>query len=342
MLIIDGSMGEGGGQVLRSSLTLAGLTGRAVRVDQIRAGRAKPGLLRQHLCAARAMATITGGGLEGDHLGSTSLTFRPGPPRGGERHFAVGSAGSAGLVLQTILLPLLAADGPSTVRLDGGTHNPASPPADFLLHAFLPLLQRMGASVELVVRGVGFYPAGGGRYAVTVTPSQLQPLSLTERGPIRWWVDTVSAHLPANAGHRERHDAAVALGAATVDGDARRVRSEGPGHALVVRGQTAEVTEVFTSFGARGRVADPEPVVAEAQRWAATGAPVGEHLADQLLLPMWAAGGGLLRTGPLSLHTTTNLSVLERFGGTPLRVTVDERGTWIAAGASEPPVNPPA
>src|SRR4051812_32951839 len=161
-MIIDGSQGEGGGQILRSSLALAAITGTPVRLEKIRAGRAKPGLQKQHLAAVRAAARICNGRLEGDELQSRELTFHPQEPCAGEYHFAVGSAGSASLVLQTVLPPLLLAAGASKVVVEGGTHNPMAPPFEFLRDTFLPTLSRIGATVTLTLDRHGFYPAGGG------------------------------------------------------------------------------------------------------------------------------------------------------------------------------------
>ncbi len=185
MITIDGSQGEGGGQVLRTSLGLSLVTGKAFRIEKIRAGREKPGLLRQHLTAVRAAAQVGGAKVSGDEIGSRTLAFEPEQVRGGEYEFAVGTAGSATLVLQTVLPALIVAGGPSRLTLKGGTHNPWSPPFDFLQKAFLPLLERMGAKVTAELIRPGFYPAGGGEFTVEIQPvpgGRLQPLDLLERG----------------------------------------------------------------------------------------------------------------------------------------------------------------
>jgi RNA 3'-terminal phosphate cyclase (ATP) len=168
MLTIDGSRGEGGGQVLRSSLALSLASGTPFRIERIRAGRARPGLMRQHLTALEAAAAVGQATVEGAAIGSREVVFRPGRVRAGEYRFAVGTAGSTTLVLQTVLLPLLLADAPSRLTLEGGTHNPYAPPFDFLAAAFLPLLRRMGARVEARLERAGFYPAGGGRLTVEI------------------------------------------------------------------------------------------------------------------------------------------------------------------------------
>jgi RNA 3'-terminal phosphate cyclase (ATP) len=186
MLTIDGSMGEGGGQVLRSSLALSLLTSTPLRIGKIRAGRARPGLMRQHLMAVHAATTISDAEVSGAELGSTELTFRPQAIRAGDYRFAIGGAGSTTLVFQTILLPLLlGASAPSTLCFEGGTHNPMAPPFEFLQRVFLPLLARMGARVEVSLSRHGFYPAGGGRWSATVHPAaRLARLDLLERGAV--------------------------------------------------------------------------------------------------------------------------------------------------------------
>jgi RNA 3'-terminal phosphate cyclase (ATP) len=184
--VIDGSAGEGGGQILRTALALSLVTGEAFRIHHIRASRRKPGLLRQHLTAVQAAQTVSDGAVDGSDLGSTEVVFRPGSVTSGEYHFAVGTAGSATLVLQTVLPALLTAPGPSTLTLEGGTHNPFAPSFDFLDKAFLPLINRMGPTVSARLQRHGFYPAGGGRFTVSITPAgKLQSIEIPERGEIR-------------------------------------------------------------------------------------------------------------------------------------------------------------
>ena len=164
MIRIDGSFGEGGGQILRTSLSLSLATGKAFRIEKVRAGRERPGLLRQHLTAVLAAAEVGGAEVQGATLGSTELTFSPGAIRAGEYRFSVGTAGSGTLVFQTILPALMLAAKPSRIVIEGGTHNIAAPPFDFLARTFVPLLERMGPKVQLQFERYGFYPAGGGRF----------------------------------------------------------------------------------------------------------------------------------------------------------------------------------
>src|SRR6185369_8719633 len=198
MIIIDGSLGEGGGQVLRTSLALSLLTGSPFRIENIRAKRKSPGLLRQHLTAVNAATQVGDASVEGASLGSTSLTFIPHGMRAGAYAFAIGTAGSTMLVLQTILLPLALAGEESTIELEGGTHNPAAPPFDFMQNAFLPLLHRMGAEVGIELVRPGFYPAGGGKIVVRIAPAKrLARLDLAHRGDItRRNARAVVANLP--------------------------------------------------------------------------------------------------------------------------------------------------
>jgi RNA 3'-terminal phosphate cyclase (ATP) len=322
MITIDGSRGEGGGQILRTSLALSLITATPVRFVNIRAGRAKPGLLRQHLTGVRAAAAVGGAEVEGDALRSQEVTFRPGGRvRGGEYRFSVGSAGSAGLVLQTILPALLGADRPSEVVIEGGTHNMASPPFDFLDRAFLPLLRRAGGQVELTLERPGFYPAGGGRYRARITPSSLTPLSLVEAGAlVEVRARAVVAQIPDGVGHRELRVLKEMLGLPRERLSlVREERSHGPGNVVTVEVESAQLTEVFTGFGQRGvaaeRVADA--LAREVRSYRASGAPVGAHLADQLLIPMALAGGGVIRTQRPTLHTVTNIETISRFLDVP-------------------------
>ncbi|HEY8368592.1 MAG TPA: RNA 3'-terminal phosphate cyclase [Thermodesulfobacteriota bacterium] len=333
-IVIDGSQGEGGGQVLRTALALSVVTRTPFRIERIRARRPRPGLLRQHLAAVRAAAEICGATVRDADLGSTAITFDPGPVTPGGYRFAVGSAGSACLVLQTVLPPLLTAAGVSTLTLEGGTHNPAAPPFDFLAKAFLPLVGRMGPRIEASLERYGFFPAGGGRFTVRIEPvPRLGRLDLGERGEITGRrARVLVANLPRTIAEREAAVLRAALGwepqaytIETIEG------SPGPGNVVMLEVAAEYVTEVFTGFGQRGVRAEAVAAgAAEACRtWLAAGVPVGEHLADQLLVPLALAGGGSFRTLPLSLHATTNIAVVRRFLDLPIRTTPAEDGTVL-------------
>src|SRR5271154_16708 len=185
MIHIDGSSGEGGGQILRSSLSLSLVTGTPFRIENIRAKRERGGLLRQHLTAVLAASEISSAQVEGATLGSKTLTFAPGMIRPGTYHFAVGTAGSGTLVLQTILPALMTASAASQLTIEGGTHNMHAPPFDFLQRTFLPIVNRLGPKITATLSRYGFYPAGGGCFSATIEPCErLAPIHLLARGEI--------------------------------------------------------------------------------------------------------------------------------------------------------------
>ena len=316
-ITIDGSEGEGGGQILRTALALSLVTGRPFRIESIRAGRKKPGLLRQHLTAVRGAAEVSGARVTGADLGSRTLTFEPSQVRGGSYRLAVGTAGSATLVLQAVLPALLFAREPSRLTLEGGTHNPYAPPFDFLAETFLPVLRRMGASVDVRLDACGFYPAGGGRFTVAIEPcSTLGGLALLERGDTQVHARALVASLPENIASRELGVVRERLGIERQSCRAQTVdASIGPGNVLMIVIDSESVSEVVTGFGEKGVSAEKVASDAcdEAQAYLAAGVPVGIHLADQLLVPMALAGDGTFRTLKPTAHTLTNAGVIRRF-----------------------------
>jgi len=326
MLTIDGSRGEGGGQIFRTSLALSLVSGTPFRIDRIRAGRAKPGLMRQHLTALEAAATVGDAEVEGAGIGAQAIVFRPKRVRPGAYRFAVGTAGSAGLVLQTILPPLLTATGPSTLTLEGGTHNPHAPPFDFLAQAFLPQLRRMGVGVEARLERAGFYPAGGGRMTIEITPAPaLRPLELTARGAVRRRrARVLIARLPRQIGDRELAVVRSRLGWLAGELEVAVLGDDvtGPGNVLLLEIESEHATEVFTGFGEVGVRAETvaERAVQEARQYLAADVPVGPYLADQLLLPLALARGGSFRTVPLTRHASTNIEVIRQFLGSSVDV----------------------
>jgi RNA 3'-terminal phosphate cyclase (ATP) len=331
MIVIDGSHGEGGGQVLRTSLALSLVTGKPFRIENIRAKREKPGLLRQHLAAVNAATQVGNAAAEGAQIGATTLTFVPRAIRAGDYRFAIGTAGSTTLVLQTILLPLALADAPSTIEIEGGTHNPHAPPYDFLENAFLPLLRRMGADVDLQLVRPGFYPAGGGAIHVRITPvKRLTALHIEERGEIvTRRIRAVVANLAYSIAQREVRAAAEELGWDEASQQAHTLTgSAGPGNAVSITVASKNVTDVFTAFGARGVSAEQvaHDAAKQTKRYINSTAAIGEHLADQLLLPLALGDGGSFTTTPLSGHATTNLDVIRRFVDVPTQVTEISRG----------------
>jgi RNA 3'-terminal phosphate cyclase (ATP) len=335
MLALDGSQGEGGGQVLRSALALSLCTGVPFRIDNIRAGRPRPGLMRQHLTAVQAATEIGQAEVTGAAVGSRSLSFTPGKVRAGDYAFSVGTAGSATLVLQTVLPALLTASAPSTIAVEGGTHNPASPPFDFLARSFLPLVERMGPRCQAVLERPGFYPAGGGRMRITIEPAKLQPLSLESRGEIRVRkAKAVVANLPRKIAERElvrlQHRLQWDARAFTIE---EHPDSPGPGNVVLVEVEGEHVTEIFTGFGEKMVRAETvaDSAAEEALTYLSSGVPVGVHLADQLVLLLALAGGGSFRTLAPSRHTHTQFGVIEHFLGRKATAEDEGAGAWRIA-----------
>ncbi|WP_273826136.1 MULTISPECIES: RNA 3'-terminal phosphate cyclase [Pseudomonas] len=322
MIELDGAMG--GGQVLRSGLSLSMLTGRALRIGNIRARRSRPGLLRQHLTAVLAAAEVCGAQVEGAQLGSQSLYFEPGAIRGGDFRFAIGTAGSCSLVLQTLLPALLRASEPSRVLISGGTHNPLAPPYEFLERAWLPLLRRMGATVELQLLRHGFVPAGGGELEVFVQPSTLQPLYLTERGEVLARdARVLLGGIVEDVAQRELARVAKRLHLPEEACRTERIAADSPGNVLLLEFRCERLSEVFCAFGQFNvrSEAVADAAVDAARHWLNSKAAVGEHLADQLLLPMAMAGGGSFTTPQMTEHLQSNMRVIEAFLPLEMRCT---------------------
>ncbi len=318
MIRIDGSYGEGGGQILRSSVALSMCTGKPIAVTRIRAKRKKPGLMRQHLTAVRAAQTICGATVKGAELRSGALTFEPGAVKAGDYHFAVGTAGSATLVLQTILPALMTAKGTSTITVEGGTHNPWSPPFHFLKHSFMTVMKTMGVSCDAVLDVWGFFPAGGGKITVTIDPSKgrLKPIDLLDRGErLHSHVLTAISKVPFAVADDESKLIINQLDFPVDKREPIEVNSPGPGNVALLDVQFENVREVFTGFGQQGvsRKAVARKVAKEANRYWNAKVAVGEYLADQLLIPMALAGGGSFTTVKPTLHTRTNVEVIQTF-----------------------------
>lgn len=324
---LDGAIG--GGQVLRSALSLSMVTGRAFRIGQIRARRSRPGLLRQHLTAVMAAAEVCGARICGAHLDSQALSFEPGVIRAGDFKFAIGTAGSCTLVLQTLLPALMRAPQASRVTISGGTHNPLAPPTDFLSRSWLPLLRRMGGDVELDLLRHGFVPAGGGEIAVRVQPSSLMRLDLCERGEaISRQALALTARLAPTVAQRELSHVAKRLNwpsdslqHVTID------PARGPGNVLLLEYAFEHVTEVFSAFGRVSLRAEKvaDAAINQAADWLRSDAAVAEHLADQLLLPMALAGGGSFTTPRMTDHLRSNIEVIQLF--LPVRIDCQEEGS---------------
>ena len=340
MLTIDGSFGEGGGQIIRTSLALSLVTGKPFQVERVRANRDKPGLRQQHLTAVKAAAEIGAATVEGAAVGATAFTFTPGVVSPGDYTFSVGTAGSATLVLQTVLPPLMIAAAPSMLRFEGGTHNVHAPPYDFLERTFLPLVSRMGPRVLIELGRYGFYPPGGGRFDVFIEPAaRTQRLDLLTRGEIRARrARALVVNLPESMAERELGVIREKMGfrdeelfAEISDNAVSR------GTAVMIEIENESLTEMFTRIGERGVRAEviAERAADEAVRYLSSDAPVDEHLADQLLIPLALCGGGSFATSVFSLHTQTNIEVIKKFLDVDITVRESGSGTWVIAVGGE-------
>jgi RNA 3'-terminal phosphate cyclase (ATP) len=330
-LVIDGSHGEGGGQILRTALSLSAITGRALRVENIRAGRPKPGLAAQHVTAVRALAAVCDAEVRGDELGSQVLGFAPGAPvRAGDYAFDVGAArvgGSAGavtLVLQAVLLPLACAEGNSGVTVRGGTHMAWSPPYDYVAEVWLPMLARLGVAAQVALRRSGWFPIGQGEVRARVQghgrAGRLRPVELAERGALQKIAGrAIAANLPE---HIPARMAAAAAALLEIEGVPLTIAPVTLAAACAGAGLflTAHYERLRCGFSALGERSKPaETVAAEAAgllvRHRKSGAAMEVHLADQSLLPLaLAAGTSRFTVERVSRHLATNAWVIERFG----------------------------
>ena len=330
MIQLDGS--GGGGQMLRTALSLAMVTGKPFRMTKIRGQRRKPGLMRQHLTCVKAACEISGGTADGAEIGSTELVFRAGEVRASSYQFAIGTAGSTSLLLQTLLQTLLpalwSAEGPSTLRLEGGTHNPLAPPFDFMDRVFLPAMGKIGAKAMVRLLETGFVPVGGGVIECEIEPcAGFSEIDWMDRGELKTKSIRVPVReLPLSIAGRVL-DAALASFPCE---DAKVVAlPDGPGRgvACLVEAGFEHGHELCTTFGEHGM--SSEKVGRRAAKmmndFIGNGAAVGRHLADQLLLPMALAGGGRFTTMPPDNHVPTNIAVIEQFLDVKFEIKTGDR-----------------
>lgn len=319
MKTIDGSQGEGGGQILRSALALSMCLQEPVQLHSIRAGRKKTGLLRQHLTCVRAAAQICNARISGNTIGSDSIEFYPEKIKSGDYHFAIGTAGSTTLVCQTILPALLQANKPSTIVFEGGTHNQQAPSFDFFAQSFLPQMRSMGYKLNSVLDKYGFYPNGGGQWQLEILPhSEIKTLQLTQRGEIHAkQAVALSARIPKHVGERELKRVQKKCGWNNDELKQQFVQSCGPGNILSLRLSSTHSTELLESVGQSGISAErvAGTAISQMQRYLNSNAVVGEYLCDQLLLPLALGKGGSFTTIKPSLHTLTNINIIQSFIG---------------------------
>lgn len=330
---VDGSWGEGGGQILRTSLTLSLLTGRPVFIDKIRAGRPRPGLRPQHLAAVRAAVAVSGGRVEGAALGSGGLRFFPGKPSAGQYSFDIGTAGATSLVLQTIVPALTLAEGDSTVTVSGGTHVPWAPTFEYLARHWAAVTARLGLRVRVSLERVGFYPKGGGYVRAEVLGGgRPKPLVAGQRGALVGASGvSLVGNLPTSIAERQAKELDRGLRRLGLEDAYGQVGVEiaeppagGPGTAVYVEAVFTEGRAAFSALGKRGKPAEQvaREAVNELARFLKTDAAFDYHLADQLLLPLaLAEAESRFTTSAVSQHLLTNAQVISLFLGPVVQIS---------------------
>ncbi len=331
---VDGSYGEGGGQILRTALALSALTGTPVRIYNIRKKRPRPGLQPQHLAVVRALESITNASVSGAYLDSMEITFRPREIRGGVFSVNIGTAGSVSLLIQAILPVLLFAPEPSRVKIVGGTDVEKAPPVDYMIHVLLPFLARMGASVRLRLLRRGYFPKGGGVVILETHPVDvLRPVRILDFSPGEIYGISHCGALPRHVAERQANAARKRLEEAGYEAEIEvevwqrsEVLSPGSGITLWLN----NVPMGASALGRKGVVAE---VVGKSAanyllREMSSGAPLDRWMGDQVIPYIaLAAGRSAVRVSQITLHTVTNMHVAEMFLRTKFDVEREEGKT---------------
>ena len=321
-VFIDGSMGEGGGQVLRTSLALSCITGKGLHIENIRAARRNPGLAKQHLSCVQAASQICSGQCQGAVQRSKTLDFQPGLVHSGDFNLDIGSAGSSTLVIQTVLPALFLADTPSTVTVSGGTHNPLALPFDFLYESFLPAIASSGFHGSCKLIRHGFFPAGGGKITFDIHPWRksgcaghkvINLCDCDRQFQIHGRIYT--AKLAAYIAQRQRK---LLLQSTLNIQNIEHIEvtdSDGAGNCVMLRLCDDKLPIIFTGFGMRGKPSEQVigEVVNSAKHFLASGAAIDRFLADQLVIYMALSKAGAYTTDELSSHLLTNIEVIKKF-----------------------------
>ncbi len=341
LVVLDGSEGEGGGQILRSALSLSLITQTPFTLRNIRAHRKPPGLRPQHLACVRGAEAISGSSSQGAEVGASELTFTPGPVRPGEYLLEIGTAGSTALLLQCLYYPLALAGG-GQLTLRGGTHQPHSPSYPYLAAVWAPMLARLGLTLELHLKEAGFYPQGGGEIRAVVSPPSPvdRGVNLPSRGTLQD-MDVGSFIAGLGLGIAERQGAAALAvlrekGIYATTENLPLAARHSRGTAVFIKAQFEHSVAGFTALGDRGKPAEQvgREAAAQATAFMASGGAVDEHLGDQLLVPAALLAAGVIpgqrpvssRFTPseVTSHLTTNARILERF--LPVKIEVGPEG----------------
>ena len=334
MIEIDGSLGEGGGQVLRTCLSLSVLTGQPFHLSKIRAGREKPGLKPQHLKSIDAVAAISRAAVIGNDINSKEITFTPGTIRSGRYRFDIGTAGSSELVLQTIYLPLCKADSASSVIITGGTHVPWSPCYHYLEYQWMQFLQRLGIEFVISLEQSGFYPQGGGRIDAIIRPVEfIQALSMVERGKLLK-ISGISAvaNLDSSIAERQKRQAIQRMQSFLKEYGNPEIRikifdlpSKFKGTVILLKAEYENGSGCYYSLGELGKPAErvADEAIESLMEYLISGSAVDQYLADQLLVPLsFAVQKSEFSTSKITSHLMTNAEIIRKF----LDISIDIEG----------------
>jgi RNA 3'-terminal phosphate cyclase (ATP) len=324
MIEIDGSYGEGGGQIIRTALSLSCLFQKPFRIFNVRMNRRKPGLMPQHLTCVKAAQYITGAEVKGNYPGSDELFFSPGEVRSGNFFFDIGTAGSTSLVLQTLIPALVFSRQMTRVTLTGGTHVPFSPSYYYLSDVFVRYLERIGIRVTLSIASYGFYPRGGGRIQADIFPAEkITPLQILERGPLRNFTGYSGVgNLPLAIAERQRTALLnklfreVEVLKTAPDIELLEVSTPGKGTFIDFSVKCQHSVAGFTGLGAIGKKAElvGEEAASEFIRYYRTGAALDSHMADQILLYLSMCNEeSFFSCSAISSHLMTNLWAIGLF-----------------------------
>jgi RNA 3'-terminal phosphate cyclase (ATP) len=333
LIEIDGSFGEGGGQIVRTALSLSCITGKPFTLFNIRKGRKRPGLMPQHITCVNAVAQISNARVSDCEKGSTGFTFIPGKIESGDYIFDIKTAGSISLVFQTILPPLLFSGSASRITIKGGTHVPFSPPYHYISEVFLPTLEKIGIFVKPSISTYGFYPQGGGEAVFSISPAKkVKNLDLFEKGKLQalYGYSGVS-RLPLSIAERQKDAALKTLHPLTTDVKTMEVSSPGQGTFIFLKAAYEHSISGFSSLGKRGKPA--EQVGQEAAEallaFHQSPAPLDPHLSDQIVIYLsLSKENSSFVTSKITQHLLTNLWVIEQF----LTITYQIEGTINSEG----------
>ncbi len=324
MIEIDGSLGEGGGQILRTALSLSCLFNKPFRIFNIRKGRKKPGLMPQHLTCLMAAQLISNAKVTGDYQASTELTFSPQEVKGGDFFFDIGTAGSTSLVIQTLIPSLIFLKEKTTLILQGGTHVPFSPSFHYISEGFVPMVERLGIKIRLTIESYGFYPKGGGRIRAEIFPvKDAKPLRIMERGKIlRLKGYSGVGNLPLSIADRQKNAALEKIYSQVPDlqcaVDIELIDVPGPGQGTFVflRAESENSIAGFTSLGERGKKAETvgQEAAAEFLKYYFTDGALDQYLSDQIVLYLrMSREESVFTTSCITQHLMTNLWVIGLF-----------------------------